>query len=55
MVEVNEDSLIQMLNEEREKLLKEVQELVEKRKKLMAGDEVKEYNFYKRRTIANNW
>lgn len=52
MVEFNEDSLVQMLNEEREKLLKEVQERVEKRKKLMAGDEVKEYNFYKRRSIG---
>ena len=55
MGETTEESVVQMLKEEREKLLKEVQELVKRRKELMDADQLKDYNFYKRRTIGQNY
>ena len=55
MGETTEESIVQMLKEEREKLLKEVQELVKRRKELMDKDQLKDYNFYKRRTIGKNF
>ena len=52
MGESTEVDFVQMFKEEREKLLKEVQELVKRRKELMDRDQLKDYNFYKRRTIG---
>ena len=55
MSESTEVDFVQMFKEEREKLLKEVQELVKRRKELMGRDPLKDYNFYKRRTIGKNF
>ena len=52
MGESAEESFVQMFKEEREKSLKEVQELVKRRKELVDRDQLKDYNFYKRRTVG---
>ena len=49
MDKLTTDVLQKMLNEEREKLLIEVKEKAEQRKKLMQSEQVSDYNFFKRR------
>ena len=49
MAELTIENIQQMLDEERVKLLEEVKEAAKKRKSRMIGDEVTDYNFFKRR------